>query len=109
MSKDFTGAVKTAAEYARQEAESASGGDPDTMVSAGVDGRSAFAKNFKEYGTKVGNGWEIGRVRLNDDYSLVLAVGTQLHSKRVRAYRAFSEKMESLGFSCSIDISTYSY
>lgn len=108
----FDDAVRTAIEYAREQAEQESGGDPATSVTADVDGRSGFVQKFKQHGDEVRNGWEIGNAKLTEDYGFVLNAlsGTdiQSHSKKIRALRAFEGKMKDLGYNCDIEISTYS-
>lgn len=110
---EFTSEVNQAAEKAKRAAEKESGGDPGTMVSASVDGRTGFVNQFKQEGEKQGNKWVIGDVSLDEDYGLHLSVlsGTdiQLHSKKIAAYRAFEKEMEKQGWNCGLEISSYSY
>lgn len=110
--------LETALGYAKKEAEKVDGGDPGTMVSTKVDGRSGFVSKMKDNGDKKGGDYvfntENGKVKLDgDDYSLHIDIlkGTdiQKHKKKIRAYRAFNEKMEELGYSLGMDIDTYSY
>lgn len=109
----FEDAIDTAVEEARKAADEAEGGDPGTMVSAEVDGRTSFVSKFKDEATDTGNGWELNGVKLTDDYGLTLPVpsGTdaQLHSKKIAALRAFADEMENQGWSCGLDINTYAY
>lgn len=108
----FVEDVKTAIQYAEQKADETSGGDPGTMVTASVDGRSAFVSKFKEAG-EGGGPWTIGSAKLSEDYSFHLDVLTgtdiQLHSKKIAQYRGFEEKMEELGWNVNIEIDTYAY
>lgn len=113
---DFKEAVEGALKYAKEEADSVSGGDPATSVTAEVDGRSGFASNMKKNGTEKRGDYVIktdaGSVKMGSDYSLSINVlsGTdiQKHSKKIRAYRAFDERMGELGYNTSMDINTYS-
>lgn len=109
----FRDDVQKAVEYGKNEAEKETGGDPGTMVSASVDGRSGFVKSIKRYGERTSEGWVLDDVKVTDDYSLSIDAleGTdiQSHKKKIRLYKAFGEKMEELGINCPVEIDTYSY
>lgn len=110
---EFESAVQEAVEYAKNEADAVTGGDPGTMVSAEVNGNKSFARNFKDHGTDTGSAWTIDGATVSDDYSFHLDVleGTdiQSHKKKIRAIRAFKEKMQELGYDCDVEVNTYSY
>jgi DNA-binding PadR family transcriptional regulator len=109
----FTDDVSNAAEYAKREAEKVPDGRTRKMVSASVDGRSEFAQSMKRYGERTRDGWSLEQVKMNDSYGIILSVIEEndfgSHKKRIRAYRAFREKIEQQGVKCPLEISTHSY
>jgi hypothetical protein len=113
--KEFREAVSKSARNAIQEAnESDVDGDPATHVTAKVDGRTAFVRDFKEFCEEQNhNRFKIGPVTLKnrDGYTIHISglkgTNIQNHKKKHTLYRHFEQEMKDRGWNMSLELSQY--
>lgn len=114
--REFKAAVERAAEAAAAEANDADvAGDPATHVTAYVDGRTGFVRDFKAYGDETRSGrYEVGPVSVrsgSDGYVLSISglkgTNIQNHKKKRLLYETFEEEMADAGWNMSLELSQY--
>lgn len=116
MSQEFKNSVNNSARKAAEKANDMDvRGDPDTHITAYVDGRTKFVQDFKEFGEETTSGtYNIGPVTVKnarEGYVLTISglkgTNIQNHNKKRTLYEEFEVYMAENGWNMSLDLKTY--